>query len=83
MKAGMLFSRGTSSLAAIMLARDYDVELNTCVTLTVRIPAVQLPSNRPKQPFKRRVLRKTSGEAVGLILSCSCERRDHGPPEGC
>ena len=37
MKAGVLFSGGKdSALAAILLARDYDVELNTCVFDPIR-----------------------------------------------
>ncbi|HQD25120.1 MULTISPECIES: asparagine synthase-related protein [Methanoculleus] len=73
MKAGVLFSGGKdSSLAAIMLARDYDVELNTCVFDPDReVPAVQAVAAALNLPFKRRVLgRDVLDEAVDLILSC-------------
>ncbi|WP_292517218.1 alpha hydrolase [Methanoculleus sp.] len=73
MKAGMLFSGGKdSSLAALMLARDYDVELNACVFDPDReVPAVQAAAAALNLPFKKRVLgRDLLCEAVDLALSC-------------
>ncbi len=73
MEAGLLFSGGKdSALAAVMLARDYGVELNTCVfdpnreVLAVRAAAAAL-----NLPFRRRVLgRDLLDEAVDLLLAC-------------
>ncbi|NLB01057.1 MAG: alpha hydrolase [Methanomicrobiales archaeon] len=73
MEAGVLFSGGKdSALAAIMLARDYGVELNTCVFDPAReVPAVQAAADALGLPFKRRVLgNDLLGKAVDLLLSC-------------
>ena len=73
MKAGVLFSGGKdSALAALMLARDYGVELNTCVFDPDRdVPAVRAAAAALSLPFKRRVLgRDLLEEAVDLLLSC-------------
>ena len=73
MKAGVLFSGGKdSALAAILLARDYDVELNTCVfDPDQEVLAVQAAAAAIDLPFRRRVLgRDLLDEAVDLLLSC-------------
>lgn len=73
MEAGVLFSGGKdSALAAILLARDYDVELNTYVFDPDRkVPAVQAAAAALDLPFQRRVLGKGLLEkAVDLLLSC-------------
>lgn len=73
MKAGVLFSGGKdSALAAILLARDYDVELNTCVfDPDQKVLAVQAAAAAIDLPFRRRVLgRDLLDEAVDLLLSC-------------
>lgn len=73
MKAGVLFSGGKdSALAAILLARDYDVELNTCVfDPDQEVLAVQAAAAAIDLPFRRRVLgRDLLDEAVDLHLSC-------------
>ncbi|HOI13723.1 MAG TPA: alpha hydrolase, partial [Methanoculleus sp.] len=73
MEAGVLFSGGKdSSLAAIMLARDYGVELNTCVFDPGReVPEVRAAAAALDLPFKKRVLgRDLLSEAVDLLLTC-------------
>ena len=73
MEAGVLFSGGKdSALAAIMLARDYGVELNTFVFDPDRdIPAVRAAAAALSLPFERRVLgRDLLEKAVDLLLSC-------------
>ncbi|NQS72924.1 MAG: alpha hydrolase [Methanoculleus sp.] len=73
MEAGVLFSGGKdSALAAILLARDYDVELNTCVfDPDQEVLAVQAAAAAIDLPFRRRVLgRDLLDEAVDLLLSC-------------
>jgi len=73
MKAGVLFSGGKDSArAALMLARDYGVELNTCVFDPDRdVPAVRAAAAALSLPFKRRVLgQDLLEEAVDLLLSC-------------
>lgn len=73
MEAGVLFSGGKdSALAALMLARDYGVELNTCVFNPDReVPAVQAAAAALHLPFRRRVLGKDLlEEAVDLLLTC-------------
>jgi len=73
MEAGVLFSGGKdSALAALMLARDYGVELNTCVFDPDRdVPAVRAAAAALNLPFKRRVLgRDLLEEAVDLLLAC-------------
>ena len=73
MEAGVLFSGGKdSALAALMLARDYGVELNTCVFDPDRdVPAVRAAAAALSLPFKRRVLgQDLLEEAVDLLLSC-------------
>ncbi|MDV2480546.1 alpha hydrolase [Methanoculleus sp. Wushi-C6] len=73
MEAGVLFSGGKdSSLAALMLARDYGVELNTCVFDPCReVPAVQAAAAALHLPFRKRVLgRDLLEEAVDLLLTC-------------
>ncbi|MDD3934398.1 DUF7411 family protein [Methanoculleus sp. UBA303] len=73
MEAGVLFSGGKdSALAAILLARDYGVELNTCVFDPDReVPAVRAAAAALNLPFRRRVLGKgLLDEAVDLLLSC-------------
>ena len=72
MEAGLLFSGGKdSALAAIMLARDYDVELNTCVFDPDReVPAVRAAAAALNLPFRRRVLgRDILKEAIDLLLA--------------
>ena len=73
MEAGVLFSGGKdSSLAALMLARDYGVELNTCVFDPGReVPAVQAAAAALRLPFRKRVLgRDLLEEVVDLLLAC-------------
>jgi tRNA methyltransferase len=73
MKAGVLFSGGKdSALAAILLARDYDVELNTFVFDPRReVPAVQAAAAALNLPFRRRVFGpRVLEEAVDLLLAC-------------
>lgn len=73
MEAGVLFSGGKdSALAAIMLARDYGVELNTCVFDPDReVPGVRAAAAALNLPFRRRVLgRDLLEEAVDLLLAC-------------
>ncbi len=73
MEAGVLFSGGKdSALAAILLARDYGVELNTCVFDPDRdVPEVRAAAAALGLPFKRRVLgRDLLEEAVDLLLTC-------------
>ena len=73
MKAGLLFSGGKdSALAAIMLARDYDVELNTCVFDPGReVPAVEAAAAALNLPHRIRALgRDLLEEAVDLLISC-------------
>ena len=73
MEAGVLFSGGKdSALAAIMLARDYGVELNTCVFDPDReVPEVRAAAAALNLPFKKRVLGKDLlSEAVDLLLTC-------------
>lgn len=73
MEAGVLFSGGKdSALAAIMLARDYSVELNTCVFDPDReVPGVQAAAAALGLPFRRRVLGSDLlSEAVDLLLAC-------------
>ncbi|MCK8518960.1 DUF7411 family protein [Methanoculleus sp. 7T] len=73
MEAGVLFSGGKdSALAAILLARDYEVELNTCVFDSNRdVPAVRAAAAALDLPFQRRVLgNDLLEEAVDLLLSC-------------
>ncbi|WP_292364689.1 MULTISPECIES: DUF7411 family protein [unclassified Methanoculleus] len=73
MEAGVLFSGGKdSALAAIMLARDYGVELNTCVFDPDReVPEVRAAAVALGLPFKKRVLGKDLlREAVDLLLTC-------------
>ncbi|MGE4374151.1 MAG: alpha hydrolase, partial [Methanoculleus sp.] len=58
MEAGLLFSGGKdSALAAIMLARDYGTELNTCVFDPDReVPQVHAAATLLGLPFRKRVL---------------------------
>jgi len=73
MEAGVLFSGGKdSALAAILLARDYGVELNTCVFDPDRkVPAVQAAAAALNLPLRIRVLGSDLlEEAVDLLLSC-------------
>lgn len=73
MEAGVLFSGGKdSALAAIMLARDYGVELNTFVFDPDReVPAVRAAAAALSLPFRKRVLgRGLLEEAVDLLLAC-------------
>ncbi|MCM2466466.1 DUF7411 family protein [Methanoculleus oceani] len=73
MEAGVLFSGGKdSALAAIMLARDYGVELNTCVFDPDReVPEVRAAAAALDLPFRKRVLgRDLLEEAVDLLLTC-------------
>ena len=73
MKAGVLFSGGKdSALAAILLSRDYNVELNTCVfDPASEVSAVQAAAAAIDLPFRRRVLgTDLLNEAVDLLLSC-------------
>ncbi|NLA38235.1 MAG: alpha hydrolase [Methanomicrobiales archaeon] len=72
MEAGLLFSGGKdSALAAILLARDYGVELNTCVFDPDRkILAVEAAAAVLDLPFRMRVLGiDLLEEAVDLLLS--------------
>ncbi|MDN7025233.1 alpha hydrolase [Methanoculleus sp. FWC-SCC1] len=73
MKAGLLFSGGKdSALAAIMLARDYDVELNTFVFDPDReVPGVRAAAAALDLPFRKRVFcRDVLDEAAGLLIRC-------------
>ena len=73
MEAGVLFSGGKdSALAAVMLARDYGVELNTCVFDPGReVPAVRAAAAALDLPFRKRVLgRDLLEKAVDLLLAC-------------
>jgi len=73
MEAGLLFSGGKdSALAAVMLARDYGVELNTCVFDPARdVPAVRAAAAALHLPFRRRVLgRDLLEEAADMLLVC-------------
>ncbi len=73
MKAGVLFSGGKdSALAAIMLARDYDVELNTFVFDPGReMPSVEAAAAALGLPFRKRVFgADVLDEAVALVLRC-------------
>lgn len=73
MKAGVLFSGGKdSSLAAIMLSENYEVELNTFVfSPDSVIPQIEQAANALGFPHKKQVFR--SGfldEAVEMIQQC-------------
>jgi len=73
MEAGLLFSGGKdSALAAVMLARDYGVELNTCVFDPTRdVPAVRAAAAALHLPSRRRVLgRDLLEEAADMLLVC-------------
>jgi predicted subunit of tRNA(5-methylaminomethyl-2-thiouridylate) methyltransferase len=73
MKAGLLFSGGKdSALAAIMLARDYDVELNTFVFDPEReVPGVRAAAAALGLPFRKRVFgRDVLDTAVSLLMRC-------------
>lgn len=56
MKAGLLFSGGKdSALAAVMLARDYEVELNTFVFDPAReVPSVRAAAEVLGLPWQKR-----------------------------
>ncbi|MBP2132860.1 putative subunit of tRNA(5-methylaminomethyl-2-thiouridylate) methyltransferase [Methanomicrobium sp. W14] len=60
MKAGMLFSGGKdSSLAALMLSRDYEIELNTFVFDKEKgIPGVENAAKTLGFPLKKRVFKE-------------------------
>ncbi|MBN1167249.1 MAG: alpha hydrolase [Methanospirillaceae archaeon] len=71
MKAGILFSGGKdSSLAAIMVSRDYEVELNTFVfDPENRMASVSEAANALGFPFKKRVFRENFlDEVIAMIL---------------
>jgi len=73
MKAGVLYSGGKdSSLAAILLARDYEVELNTFVFFPGRrIDSVEAAAEALSLPLRKHIFRKGSLEkAVSLIMEC-------------
>jgi predicted subunit of tRNA(5-methylaminomethyl-2-thiouridylate) methyltransferase len=73
MKAGVLFSGGKdSALAAIMLARDYEVELNTFVFDPDReVGAVRAAAAALQLPFKKRIFgRHVLEDAVAMLLGC-------------
>ncbi len=66
MKAGMLFSGGKdSSLAALMISRDYETELNTFVfSSDRRIPGVEKAAEALGLPLKMRVFEEGLLEKV-------------------
>jgi len=66
MKAGVLFSGGKdSSLAALMLSRDYDVELNTFVfRWETPIRAIENAARTLELPLRKRVFSARLLEAV-------------------
>jgi predicted subunit of tRNA(5-methylaminomethyl-2-thiouridylate) methyltransferase len=73
MKAGVLFSGGKdSALAALMLSRDYDVELNTFVfdegrgIAAVERAAASLGFSLRKRVFEEGML----DQAVSMVLEC-------------
>jgi len=73
MKVGMLYSGGKdSSLAAILLSRDYTVELNTFVFNPDReVPKVAAAAEALGMPWKKRTF--ASGfidEAIGVLVRC-------------
>jgi len=73
MEVGLLFSGGKdSALAAIMLSRDYKVELNTCVFDADReVPEVRAAAAALDLPFRKRVLGlDLLDKAVDLLLAC-------------
>ncbi|MDI6866372.1 alpha hydrolase [Methanoculleus sp.] len=73
MEVGLLFSGGKdSALAAIMLSRDYEVELNTCVFDADReVPEVRAAAAALGLPFRKRVLGlDLLDKAVDLLLAC-------------
>ncbi|RXE57253.1 arginosuccinate synthase [Methanoculleus taiwanensis] len=73
MKAGVLFSGGKdSALAAIMLARDYDVELNTFVFDPEReMPGVEAAAAALGLPLRKRIFgNDVLDEAVAMVLRC-------------
>jgi hypothetical protein len=72
MKAGVLFSGGKdSALAALLLSRDYPVELNTFVFDPAReVPAVERAAHALGFPWHRRAFRPgLLDEAVNTVLS--------------
>lgn len=72
MRAGVLFSGGKdSALAALLLARDYDVELNSFVFDTNRvIPDVQAAADAVGLPFRRWVFKSGLLEtAVEIVIA--------------
>jgi predicted subunit of tRNA(5-methylaminomethyl-2-thiouridylate) methyltransferase len=73
MKAGVLFSGGKdSSLAALMLSRDYEVELNTFVFSPGRtIASVGAAADALRLPLKKRIFEKGLLEqAVNIVIEC-------------
>ncbi len=73
MKAGVLFSGGKdSSLAAVLLSRDYAVELNTFAFSPERsLCAVERAACAMGLPWFRRTFREDLlDRAVGMVLAC-------------
>ena len=73
MKAGILFSGGKdSSLAAVMLSRDYEVELNTFVFDAQRgITSVEHAAEALGLPLIKRVFQKgLMEEIIAMIIRC-------------
>ncbi len=73
MKAGVLFSGGKdSSLAALMLSRDYEVELNTFVFGRARdLTSVEKAAGNLGFPHKRRLFEEgLLDRAIDMIIAC-------------
>lgn len=73
MKAGVLFSGGKdSSLAAIMLSRDYEIELNTFVfDPSCTLPGVEEAAGTLGFPWRIRVFEEgILDEVVNLVIKC-------------
>lgn len=73
MKAGFLYSGGKdSSLAALLLARDYEVELNTFVFSESReIPSVENAARALGLPLRKRIFPESLlTRAVNLVMEC-------------
>ncbi|TAJ44821.1 DUF7411 family protein [Methanofollis fontis] len=72
MKAGLLFSGGKdSALAAVMLARDYEVELTTFVFDPAReVPSVEAAAHVLDLPWKKRSFgNELLEEAVSMVIA--------------
>ena len=73
MKAGVLFSGGKdSALAALLLSRDYEVELNTFVFFSGdETSGVESAAHAAGLPWKRRIFKEGFlEEVVKMIITC-------------